>query len=174
MAWVAYQTCRRCSARRRKTRPGPQRRLCRFLRLLDVRQGYQKEKRVYILVGNDVRFTGPESEPHGAVLSASADHGLSLGHIKAAGPILSKTAVAGAARSIAPARTLIMEGILAVSCCWGWAKGMFGGYSVGERRERRRQHLYTTTVQLKTRLSRQAQRFHVAERPFQHLFLASL
>lgn len=46
-------------------------------------------QQVDVLKGKSVRFPGPDSVPHGAELSASADQGRSGGHRKAAGPISS-------------------------------------------------------------------------------------
>lgn len=65
-------------------------------------------------MGKRVRFPGPAVEPHGAVLSASADHTLSGGHMKAAGPMLSKTAMEGRGARAKAARNKLYRGMLQI------------------------------------------------------------
>lgn len=68
-------------------------------------------------MGKRVRFPGPAVEPHGAVLSASADHTLSGGHMNAAGPMSSKTATDGKGARAKAARIRLYRDILLCMQC---------------------------------------------------------
>ena len=71
---------------------------------------------MHSLIGNSVRGPTPLLEPHGAMLSVSADHGLSVGHMKAAGPMGGYAVVLSAATRSTARSTALFEKCIALAC----------------------------------------------------------